>query len=176
MGMVRRRTRRRTMLMAGGMAYAAGRRSAGDPSYEGEPQQEVPPAPPPPAPTSGGSDTDELQRLADMHAAGALNLNQALIMAPTRPPEELYDLHADPFELHNLAAVPDHAARLAGLRSTLDEWMQTSGDLGRQPEPAARRKHVGLPQNGRVRPGMLQRHHHEAGGRHLLQDVGRALA
>jgi len=68
MGFVRRRTRRRTMLMAGGMAYAAGRR-AGD---EGASAQEYAPAPPPPVPASVPSDTDELQRLADMHAAGAL--------------------------------------------------------------------------------------------------------
>jgi Short C-terminal domain len=34
--------------------------------------QEVPPAPPPPAPTSGDIETDELQRLADLHDAGTL--------------------------------------------------------------------------------------------------------
>ena len=72
MGMVRRRTRRRTMLVAGGAAYAAGRATQGGQYEEDVPQQEVPPAPPPPAPTSGATETDELQRLADMHAAGTL--------------------------------------------------------------------------------------------------------
>lgn len=69
MGFVRRRARRRTALVVGGAAYAAGRASAGPTE---EPVQEYAPAPPLPAPTSGGSDTDELQRLVDMHAAGEL--------------------------------------------------------------------------------------------------------
>ena len=34
--------------------------------------EEVPPAPPPPAPTSGETEPDELQRLADLHDSGAL--------------------------------------------------------------------------------------------------------
>ena len=75
MGMVRRRTRRRTMLVAGGAAYAAGRagRNQGDKGYEDEPQEEVPPAPPPSAQPTAESGADELQRLADLHDSGALN-------------------------------------------------------------------------------------------------------
>ena len=45
-----------------------------------------------------------------------------------RPAEELYDLKADPFELHNLAAEPAQAARLAALRSELRAWMKEQGD------------------------------------------------
>ena len=45
-----------------------------------------------------------------------------------RPAEELYDLHADPFELHNLAAAPEQSARLAMLRSELDAWMKQQSD------------------------------------------------
>ncbi len=45
-----------------------------------------------------------------------------------RPAEELYDLHADPFELHNLAADPEQSARLASLRAELDAWMKQQGD------------------------------------------------
>ena len=76
MGFVRRRTRRRTMLLAGGAAYPAGRyqgrqRAEEDMAYEDEPQYEAPPAPPPPAPTQD-TQADEIQRLADMHAAGNL--------------------------------------------------------------------------------------------------------
>ncbi len=58
-------------MVAGGAAYAAGRGDAGgrqdDYGYE-----EPPPAPPPPAPTSGDTQADEIQRLADLHASGAL--------------------------------------------------------------------------------------------------------
>ena len=45
-----------------------------------------------------------------------------------RPAEELYDLRADPFELHNLAADPEQSARLATLRAELDAWMKQQGD------------------------------------------------
>ena len=44
------------------------------------------------------------------------------------PAEELYDLAADPFELHNVATDPTQAARLAELRADLDTWMKQQGD------------------------------------------------
>ena len=46
----------------------------------------------------------------------------------TRPAEELYDINADPFELHNLAADPKQADRLATMRRDLDAWMKQQGD------------------------------------------------
>ena len=45
-----------------------------------------------------------------------------------RPAEELYDLDQDPFEQHNLANEPEHAARLAAMRNELDDWMKSQGD------------------------------------------------
>ena len=45
-----------------------------------------------------------------------------------RPAEELYHLNADPFEMHNLAADPQHAVRLAAMRADLDAWMKQQGD------------------------------------------------
>ncbi len=48
----------------------------------------------------------------------------------TRPAEELYDVIADPWELNNLAANPDHADTMQLLRSDLDVWMQANGDHG----------------------------------------------
>ena len=72
MGFVRRRTRRRTMLVAGGMAYAAGRAGRGGQDVKAEePQQQVPAAPPPPAPTED-SDVEQLQKLSQLHDSGAL--------------------------------------------------------------------------------------------------------
>jgi uncharacterized sulfatase len=47
-----------------------------------------------------------------------------------RPAEELYDLRADPFEQHNLAADPRQAETLARLRADLDRWMREQGDRG----------------------------------------------
>ena len=45
-----------------------------------------------------------------------------------RPAVELYDLRADPNELHNLAADPAHAKRVADMRTRLEAWMREQGD------------------------------------------------
>ena len=54
--------------------------------------------------------------------------------APTRPPEELYDITIDPDELHNLAADPAHAKDLDVMRAHLANRYKTQGDLGFLPE------------------------------------------
>ncbi len=48
-----------------------------------------------------------------------------------RPSEELYDLKADPHELHNLAAEPKQAKRVATMRAELKAWMKLQGDTER---------------------------------------------
>jgi uncharacterized sulfatase len=53
-----------------------------------------------------------------------------------RPPEELYDLEADPWERKNRASDPAHAATLASLRADLDAWMKAQGDEGLATERA----------------------------------------
>ena len=82
MGVVRRRTRRRTMLVAGGVAYAAGRRARqGDEpedeqGYEEDEQGYDAPPPAPPAPAAAapaGDATSELEPLASMHDSGVLS-------------------------------------------------------------------------------------------------------
>ena len=45
-----------------------------------------------------------------------------------RPPEELYDLEADPDEVRNLADEPDHAALLAELRTRMEHWQRETAD------------------------------------------------
>lgn len=71
-----------------------------------------------------------------LFAAGQLDPVQSLIMAPTRPKEELYDLVADPHEIHNLADDPQHRETLARLRSNLDQWISDTADQAQSPEPA----------------------------------------
>ena len=73
---------------------------------------------------------DIIKALRAAHAAGALNETQELLFTPTRPQEELYDLKNDPHEIHNLAAVPGHQARLKRLRRRLDNWMKRTNDHG----------------------------------------------
>ena len=73
MGMVRRRTRRRTMMVAGGLAYERGRRQGEPEEAPAEQQYEAPPpAPPAPAAPAATDDASEIERLASLHASGAL--------------------------------------------------------------------------------------------------------
>jgi arylsulfatase A-like enzyme len=71
-------------------------------------------------------------------AAGQLDAVQRLLFVPTRASEELYDLAVDPWEIHNLAAEPAHAAELRRLRARLEQWMEATDDHGRTPEPESR--------------------------------------
>lgn len=81
-----------------------------------------------------------MQELLRLHAEGELRGAAALWLAADRPPEELYDLHGDPHEIHNLAADPDRARVLDRLRAAMDAWMAETGDLGRVPEDAMVRR------------------------------------
>ena len=69
-----------------------------------------------------------------LHAEGKLNEVQERLMAPTRPAEELYDLDNDPFEIHNLASDPAHAATRERLSSVLSAFLVEVNDQGRIPE------------------------------------------
>ncbi|MFG0335173.1 MAG: sulfatase, partial [Maioricimonas sp. JB049] len=75
--------------------------------------------------------------LREAHAAGRLDDVQEQLFAPTRPPEELYDLEQDPHEIRNLASDPDNAGTLRDMRERLERWMEETGDQGRMPEPKA---------------------------------------
>ena len=55
-------------------------------------------------------------------------LRQRMQELTQRPPEELYDLEADPWELRDLAEDPAHATALARMRIELERWMRESGD------------------------------------------------
>lgn len=77
-----------------------------------------------------------LESLRMANRNGQLTDAQKLILAPTRPPEELYDLEDDPDEIHNLADAPEHQATLKSLRKRLKQWEVRTNDHGRKPEPA----------------------------------------
>lgn len=76
-----------------------------------------------------------VQTMRRLYAEKKLTPEQSLILAETRPREELYDLKADPHELQNLAGDPAHAATLNEMRAALDDWITRTGDKGREPEP-----------------------------------------
>ncbi len=89
--------------------------------------------------------------LPKLNAEGKLTPVQAALCAPTMPPEELYDLTADPHEIHNLAAAPDHATALKHLRSVLEKWIEDSNDQGRIMEPEDVVKNKGGPKAGKLK-------------------------
>ena len=73
MGFVRRRARRRTALVVGGAAYAAGRHRGRNQGYDDAAYDAPPPteAPAPAAP-SASIDYDQLAQLGKLHADGTL--------------------------------------------------------------------------------------------------------
>src|SRR3546814_9437852 len=58
----------------------------------------------------------------DAHAAELVRRYQH------RPPVELYDLEADPYEAHNLADDPAHAAIRKTLSDRIDAWRIAQGE------------------------------------------------
>jgi arylsulfatase A-like enzyme len=75
--------------------------------------------------------------LRKLYAEGKLNAVQSLIMAETRPEEELYYLSEDPWEIRNLADDPKHLDKLREMRGILSNWIIESDDQGRFPESEA---------------------------------------
>ena len=75
--------------------------------------------------------------LRKLQGEGKLTPQQARLLAPTRAPEELYDLSVDPHEMNNLAASPEHQKVLREMRAALDRWVVETDDQGRFPEPAS---------------------------------------
>lgn len=87
------------------------------------------------------------KELWDYHAAGKLNADQGDIFLQPRPIEELYDVQADPHQLHNLAATDagqsTNVATLTKLRGLVDQWTAETGDtVPKNPTP-------GVPVTGR---------------------------
>ncbi len=73
--------------------------------------------------------------MRELHTDGQLTEFQSRPFRSNRPPEELYDLVADPHEQTNLATSNTHKATLDQLRGNLYSWMESTGDLGLIPEP-----------------------------------------
>ncbi len=65
--------------------------------------------------------------------AGRLNSEQSTFWK-TKSSEELYDLTADPYQIHNLASDDAQRATLERLRAATSQWMLDIRDLGLLPE------------------------------------------
>lgn len=68
-----------------------------------------------------------------MFDAGQLDDAQSVFWKP-KASEELYDLQADPYQVHNLAAQADQTQTLTRFRQATREWMLRIKDLGLIPE------------------------------------------
>ena len=66
--------------------------------------------------------------------AGELTEYQAEHWFGLRPREELYDIEADPHQMHNLASYQSSQAELLRHRAVLEEWIEETDDKGRHAE------------------------------------------
>jgi arylsulfatase A-like enzyme len=96
-----------------------------------------------------------MRRLRDQ---GQLAAEQRACFVSPRPTEELYDVDADPHELHDLAGDPRYAKVLAEMRRALSDWTRETGDV--VPErlsPDEFDRETGQPLPDRVRPRPTKR-------------------
>jgi N-sulfoglucosamine sulfohydrolase len=76
-----------------------------------------------------------MQEWLRLRAAGTLTGAPALWMRTSRPAEELYDVRADPHQIHDIATEPVHRATLVRMRTAVAEWMSRIDDQGLINEP-----------------------------------------
>lgn len=77
---------------------------------------------------------DVSKRFREMMAAGEMNETQLVFFGEDRHEEELYDLAADPHEVHNLAGDSRYETELKRHRELLARWIAETGDKGQHPE------------------------------------------
>jgi hypothetical protein len=70
-----------------------------------------------------------------LDAEGKLEGASKAWFAYSRPPEELYDVKADPFQVNNLAEDPKLKPVLENMRALQVRWTTETGDLGHMNEP-----------------------------------------
>lgn len=75
-----------------------------------------------------------MRELLRMNESNSLDEYQSQWFREEKPEEELYDISADPHELHNIANDPANSAIIAELRIACETWMNETGDLGMVPE------------------------------------------
>jgi len=69
--------------------------------------------------------------MQEIHRAieqGTLTEDQWQFSARSKPLEEFYDTHTDPFEIHNLACDPRHFAKMSEMRAALNAWIAECDD------------------------------------------------
>lgn len=75
------------------------------------------------------------QEMLRLDAEGKLTGPQKSWFSYQRPPEELYDVVADPFQLNNIAADTKYKEVIKNMRELHEEWTRETNDLGHMNEP-----------------------------------------
>lgn len=70
------------------------------------------------------------QEMLRLDAEGKLEEAQKSWMAYNRPPEELYNVNADPFQINNLVHDPQLKSILDEMRKSHEQWTRETGDMG----------------------------------------------
>jgi hypothetical protein len=83
-----------------------------------------------------------MQELNRAIEQGTLAEDQWQFSARSKPLEEFYDTHADPFEIHNLASYPRHFAKISKMRQALNAWIAECNDPLDMPEDELVRSRV----------------------------------
>lgn len=103
--------------------------------------------------------------LYNLRNAGKVRPDHRQMATMVRPAEEFYDSQADPWEIKNLIAAPEHKERIAKMRKHLDAWIKDTGDLGFVlPESKLVKEHI-WPKDGKqpttpkaeIKAGLTQR-------------------
>lgn len=76
----------------------------------------------------------EFVDIKNAYEAGKLNDVQAKYWLPNKPLEELYDLENDPHEINNLVDNENYNDVLKSHRKILENWTETYGDKGSEPQ------------------------------------------
>lgn len=75
-----------------------------------------------------------MQEMFRLEEEGDLDPPADWYFRQTKPTEELYDVIADPFEIDDLAQLPEHLEVLTRMRAEHERWLVEYGDLGAIPE------------------------------------------
>lgn len=77
----------------------------------------------------------ELHKILAATNVEDLSPAQLTMWRDTRPPEELYHVDNDPYEINNLADDPEYQDKLVALRKVNRDWILKTHDTGFMPEP-----------------------------------------
>lgn len=77
---------------------------------------------------------DMMNTLLLLRDEGSLKGPTAQWFKPHKSAEELYDVNADPYNLHNIIDNPAHADKVIEMQSALENWLIKVGDKGTEAE------------------------------------------